>query len=92
MLTATLDEKKLIEQVPVGCIVEHYKGKRMKVLAVARHTEDDSLYVVYQKLYNCEKFGDRAVVIRPLVMFLENVTINGKEVPRFSVVQERACC
>jgi hypothetical protein len=91
MLIATPEEKKLIEQVPVGCLVDHYKGKRMKVLAVARHSEDGSLYVVYQKLYNCPKVGDKAVIIRPLSSFLEYVTVDGQQIPRFSVVKHSCC-
>ncbi len=85
-MIASPEEQKLISQVPIGSVVRHYKGKEMKVLAVARHTEDGTLYVVYQKLYNCERFGDQAVVIRPLKMFVENVAVDGKQVPRFALV------
>lgn len=89
-MIATPEEQELIDQLPIGCTVEHYKGKRMQVLTIARHTEDHTLYVVYQKLYNCERFGDRAVVVRPLKMFLETVVVNGVEQPRFRVVEDLA--
>lgn len=92
MLKATPEEQRLISQLPVGCIVRHYKGQKMKVLAIARHTEDYSLNVVYQKMYDCERFGSQAIVIRPLRMFLEKVKVNGAEVPRFEIVEEYAAC
>lgn len=90
-MIATPEEQKLIDQVHIGSIVQHYSGKKMKVLAVARHTEDNSLNVVYQKMYNCDKFGDRAIVMRPLKMFVENVLHNGEEVPRFKVIEKPSC-
>lgn len=92
MLKATPDEQKLIDQLPVGCTVRHYKGSKMRVLAIARHTEDYSLNVVYQKLGTCERFGDHAIVIRPLRMFLEKVKVDGKEKPRFEIIEEFAVC
>lgn len=90
-MKATPKEQELIEQLPIGSIVKHYKGKKMRVLAIARHTEDKSLLVVYQKLDKCETFGDHAIVVRPLEMFLENVLVNGEEVPRFEVVETPSC-
>ncbi|MFA6915117.1 MAG: DUF1653 domain-containing protein [Parachlamydiales bacterium] len=88
-MIATIEEQAQINQLPIGCTVQHYKGNKMKVLAIARHTEDHTLYVVYQKLYKCDKFGDKAIVIRPLKMFLENVNLNGQSVPRFKIVDEQ---
>lgn len=90
-LIATKEEQMMIDQIPAGSIVQHYKGKQMRVLAIARHTEDNTLYVVYQKLYNCDKFGDKAIVVRPLKMFVETVLHNGQEVARFKVLQQHAC-
>jgi hypothetical protein len=85
-MIATEQEQELLRQVQVGSIVRHFKGKKMKVLAVARHSEDLSLYVVYQKLYYCERFGDHAIFVRPLAMFLEKVVHDGVEVPRFQIL------
>ncbi len=65
-----------------GEIFEHYKGKRYKVLAVGRNSENLEECVVYQALY-----GDRDVWVRPLGMFLENIVINGIEQPRFRRIQ-----
>lgn len=75
-----------IAQVPPGAIFEHYKGKRYKVVGVGRHTETLGMCVVYEALYDSAEFGDHAIWIRPLDMFLETVVIDGKEVPRFRPV------
>ena len=72
----------LAKTIAVDGLYEHYKGLRYKVLAVARHSETLEELVVYQALY-----GERGVWLRPLAMFLENVTINGKLQPRFKLVQ-----
>ncbi len=79
-------ENLLIAKVPTGALFEHYKGKRYKILGVARHTETLEMCVVYQALYDSPEFGD--VWVRPLEMFLENVTIDGEEKPRFRMLSE----
>lgn len=56
----------------------HYKGNDYQVLGVARHSEDESEYVVYRPLY-----GEGALWIRPLSMFTEEVEVDGRKVPRF---------
>lgn len=67
----------------INGVYRHYKGQTYKVLYVARHSEDLSDYVVYQALY-----GDYGVWIRPLAMFLENVTVNGGLTPRFQYMSD----
>jgi len=62
---------------------EHYKGKRYRVIGVAQHSETFEELVVYQKLYD-----DKALWVRPLAMFTEEVEINGKKMPRFHFVGE----
>lgn len=66
------------KSITVGSLYEHYKGMRYKILAVGRHSETLEELVVYQALY-----GEGDVWVRPLNMFLESVTINGKLQPRF---------
>lgn len=85
IMEALLEEKNLISQVPIGAIFRHYKGKEYKVLHIGRHSEDLSYCVVYQGLYHSEEFGKYPIWIRPLKMFLENVTISGKAQPRFTL-------
>lgn len=60
---------------------EHYKGKRYKVLGLARHSETGEMMVVYQKLYD-----DHGWSVRPLIMFLEDVEIDDKKMPRFRFI------
>lgn len=56
----------------------HYKGNDYQVLGVATHSETHEPQVVYRCLY-----GDYGLWVRPLAMFSENVTVEGKEQPRF---------
>ena len=56
----------------------HYKGNFYDVIGVARHSETEEKLVVYRPLY-----GDGALWVRPLAMFTEVVTVEGREVPRF---------
>ena len=72
----------LAQSISVGGQYEHYKGLRYKVLAVARHSETLEELVVYQALY-----GEQGIWVRPLLMFLENITLNGESRPRFKLIQ-----
>lgn len=59
----------------------HYKGKEYLVLGLARHSETHEELVVYRPDY-----GDRDLWVRPKRMFLETVSVNGREVPRFEFI------
>lgn len=61
---------------------EHYKGHQYRVLGVAKHSETLEKMVVYQALY-----GEKGLWVRPLEMFLEEVEIDGKKMPRFKFVE-----
>ena len=63
-------------------IYEHYKGKRYEVVGLAKHTETSEMLVVYKALYKGD-FPEDLLWVRPLSMFLENVVVEGKSVPRF---------
>ena len=56
----------------------HYKGNDYEVIGEARHSETEERFVVYRALY-----GEKGLWVRPLAMFLEMVTIDGRPVPRF---------
>lgn len=58
-----------------------------EVIGIARHTEDGSYGVLYRPLYKNE-YLDVDFYIRPLGMFLETVTRNGIETPRFSPIED----
>lgn len=61
----------------------HYKGNDYQVIGIARHSETEEELVVYRKLY-----GDRSLWVRPLAMFMEDVTVDGRSVPRFKWLGE----
>ena len=65
--------------IPIG-EYEHFKGRRYRVLGVAKHSETLEDLVVYEALYenDASKFW-----ARPFNMFLEEVEHNGQKVPRF---------
>ena len=67
---------------------QHYKGKFYEVVGIARHSETLEELVVYRALYESKDFGKNAWWIRPKKMFLENVVVNGKEVPRFKFIEK----
>lgn len=69
------------QSIVIGSLYEHYKRKRYKILAVARHSETLEEFVVYQALY-----GEGGVWVRPLSMFLENVFVDGQSQPRFKLL------
>lgn len=62
-------------------VYEHYKGQRYLVMYTATHSETLESLVVYQQLY-----GQRGIWVRPVEMFIENVTVDEKSVPRFKFV------
>ena len=66
---------------------EHYKKKRCLVIGVARHSETLEKLVVYRALYDSADFGSDSLWVRPLEMFLENVVVDGVEVPRFRLIK-----
>ena len=66
-------------------VYQHYKGGKYLVLGVAKHSETKEDLVVYVTLYE----NDMASMwVRPLTMFTENVTVDGKSVPRFRKIDE----
>jgi ribosomal protein S18 acetylase RimI-like enzyme len=65
---------------------QHYKGGSYTVLGIAHHSETHEELVVYRAEYDSERFGNRALWVRPKTMFLETVEIEGKQVPRFAFV------
>ncbi|MBE0499235.1 MAG: DUF1653 domain-containing protein [Campylobacterales bacterium] len=61
----------------------HYKGPFYEVIDVARHSENEEEFVVYRTLY-----GDFSLWIRPLEMFNEEITYEGRKVKRFEYMGE----
>ncbi len=67
----------------------HFKGGEYELLYIARHSENDEAMVVYRALYEGgETPNNDGVWVRPLSMWTETVTRDGKTFPRFSYVGE----
>ncbi len=63
-------------------IYRHYKGPEYHLLEVATHSETQELMAVYRPQY-----GDRALWVRPLSMWQEQVEVEGASVPRFEYLR-----
>jgi hypothetical protein len=61
----------------------HYKGNEYQVIGTARHSETEEEMVLYRQLY-----GDHSLWVRPLAMFRELVEVEGRRVPRFTLLEE----
>ena len=66
---------------------QHYKGNFYDVIGVAHHSETLEELVVYRALYKHDKYGSNSLWVRPKKMFLETVTVDGVEKPRFMSVE-----
>ena len=63
-------------------IYRHHKGPEYHLLEVATHSETQELMAVYRPQY-----GDRALWVRPLSMWQEQVEVEGASVPRFEYLR-----
>ena len=66
----------------------HYSGKEYEVTAVAKDSDTYEDYVVYQAQYNSPEFGDKAVRVKKKELFEMMVEVDGKEVKRFTCIEE----
>jgi hypothetical protein len=62
----------------------HYKGNLYEVIGTAKHSETLEELVIYRALYDSPEFGKNALWARPKKMFLEDIWVDGKKVPRFT--------
>ncbi|MBQ8269220.1 MAG: DUF1653 domain-containing protein [Clostridia bacterium] len=70
-------------QMPKKGRYRHYKGNEYEMIGIANHSETLEKMVVYRALY-----GEGELWVRPLSMWQESVTVNGKSVLRFSYIGE----
>ena len=61
----------------------HFKGNEYEVLAIANHSETLEKMVVYKALY-----GKQEIWVRPLSMWDEEITRDGKTFKRFEYIGE----
>jgi len=71
-----------MKKLEIGAIYKHYKGTKVKVLGECFHSETREPMVIYIHL------EDGIIWVRPKEMFLENVTIDGREVERFQMIEQ----
>ncbi len=65
---------------------KHFKGGIYEVIGVAKYSEDpDQEFVTY---FHPEDNGNNELWVRPKEMFLEEVEVDGKKMPRFEFVGE----
>jgi hypothetical protein len=77
-----------VQPIPYGKY-QHYRTEKLyEVVGVALHSETHEEMVIYKALYQCDKFGDNQVWVRPKTMFLEFIDHNGRSVPRFKWINE----
>lgn len=74
---------KIMRKLKIGGCYRHFRGKKYRVLGVAKHTETGEELVVYQALG-----GMRGIWARPKKMFLEKVNQDGKTFYRFEYLGE----
>jgi len=67
-------------------LYRHFKGGTVRVLYSATHSETLETLVVYEALYECRTHGKHSIWVRPMEMFLENVIVDGKTIPRFEYI------
>ncbi len=63
-------------------IYRHYKGNLYELVDIVNHSETLEKMVLYRALY-----GEKELWVRPISMWDEKVTVDGKEVSRFEYVE-----
>lgn len=67
-----------MEEIKKG-LYRHFKGNLYEVIDIATHSETLEQYVVYRALY-----GEHGLWVRPISMWNEEVTRDGKTHKRFT--------
>jgi hypothetical protein len=76
----------MVNDLVLGGVYQHYKGKNYIVRDLARHSETLEWLVVYECLY---ENPEAKIWVRPLGMFLENITLDGVVKPRFRYIGDQ---
>jgi hypothetical protein len=73
-----------IPSIDKGIYIHNKTGNRYRVHGIALDTETGEAMVVYSPVITAEY----EYFVRPYTMFVENVELNGKILPRFSKVDQ----
>ena len=76
------DLPELSPRVPPG-LYRHYRGGLYRVIDTVRHSETLEPLTLYQALY-----GQQGLWVRPAAMFQEMIEVGGRQVQRFTPVDE----
>jgi hypothetical protein len=75
-------------QIKINGTYRHYKNLLVRVIGVALHSETMEELVIYEKLEDFGEYKKGSLWARPKKMFLEDITVNGKRVPRFAYIED----
>lgn len=64
----------------------HYKGRDYEVVGVAKLESTLEDMVIYKPLYESEY----TLMVRPLAVFIENVEVDARIMPRFEYIDENS--
>ena len=67
----------------------HYKNLLVRVIGTGLHSETMEEVVIYEKLEDFNGFRKGSLWVRPLKLFTEKIIVNGKQIPRFSYINEK---
>ncbi len=76
----------MVNDLIIGGVYQHYKGKNYIVRDLAKHSETLEWMVIYECLY---ENPEGKIWVRPLKMFLEVVQIEGHSIPRFKYIGDQ---
>lgn len=65
---------------------KHYKGDTVEVIGMAVHSETLEEFVAYKHVTGVHS-GEGHYWIRPVKMFLEEIEVDGKKMPRFKALE-----
>ena len=73
--------------IKVGATYKHYKNHLVRVIGEALHSESLEELIIYEKLEEVGRYKKGSLWARPKKMFLEDIIVNGKKVPRFKLIK-----
>lgn len=69
-------------QIEIGARYKHFKGNTYRVMMLAKDSETKEDIVIYKAIY-----GDCKIWVRPLNMFMEQITRDGNTFNRFEEIE-----
>jgi hypothetical protein len=67
----------------------HYKGNLYQVVGLALNSDTEEEMVVYKPLYETDVISKDMFFVRDKKIFLEEVEVRGKKIPRFEYITEQ---